>query len=131
MLPEQLYLNKLSHMELEDWAATLEEKWDGNMHILHPQALPDLGATLAPGQAQLPAQARLRRSMSCLAGHRSYYELQAYLRQGLYMLRVHLTSAGLSAIWTGTALASACRQAQGVTIACREYFRCRSRVQIC
>ena len=82
MLPEQLYLNKLSHMELEDWAATLEVKWDGNVHILHPQALPDLGATAAPGQAQLWARVRLRRSMSCLAGHRSYYKLQEYLRRG-------------------------------------------------
>ena len=82
VLSEQLYLNKLSHMELKDWAATLEKRWDGNMHILHPQALPDLGATPAPGQAQLSARVRLRRSMSCLAGHRSYDELQGYLRQG-------------------------------------------------
>ncbi len=80
MLSEQLYLNKLGHMELEDWAAKLEENWDGNMHILHPQALPDLGATPAPVQARLATQVRLRRTMSCLAGHRSYYELQGYLR---------------------------------------------------
>ena len=50
VLSEQLYLNKLSHMELEDWAAALKEKWDGSMHILHPQALPNLGATPAPGR---------------------------------------------------------------------------------
>ena len=95
VLSEQLYLNKLSHMELKDWAATLEKRWDGNMHILHPQALPDLGATPAPGQAQLSARVRLRRSMSCLAGHRSYDELQGYLRRILSVQQLDKTAAKL------------------------------------